>query len=156
MSAVLILTPIIIASWPAITAAVAGAASAMGMVVNEKVKEVARENQKTSEETVEIELSESEIIAASITADKEIVVSKGDIEIRIKRDQDGRCVVCAKGKGHSEAELKQTAEQFSQKLTQCYIYDKVMRELKSKDFQVINEEVTNDQSIRIHVRRWVD
>ena len=156
MSAVLILTPIIIASWPAITAAVAGAASAMGMVVNEKVKEVARENQKTSEETVEIELSESEIIAASITADKEIVVSKGDIEIRIKRDQDGRCVVCAKGKGHSEAELKQAAEQFSQKLTQCYIYDKVMRELKSKDFQVINEEVTNDQDIRIHVRRWVD
>ena len=105
---------------------------------------------------MEVELSESEIIAASITADKEIVVSKGDIEIRIKRDQDGRCVVCAKGKGHSEAELKQTAEQFSQKLTQCYIYDKVMRELKSKDFQVINEEVTNDQSIRIHVRRWVD
>ena len=156
MSAVLVLTPIIIASWPAITAAVAGAASAMGMIVNEKVKEVAKENQPTSEKTVEVELSESEIIAASITADKEIVVSKGDTEIRIKRDQDGRCVVCAKGKGHSESELKQTAEQFSQKLTQCYIYDKVMRELKSKDFQVINEEVTNDQSIRIHVRRWVD
>lgn len=156
MSAVLVLTPIIIASWPAITAAVAGAASAMGMVINEKVKEVAKENQPTSEKTVEVELSESEVIAASITADKEIVVSKGDIEIRIKRDQDGRCVVCAKGKGHSEAELKQTAEQFGQKLTQCYIYDKVMRELKSKDFQVINEEVTNDQSIRIHVRRWVD
>jgi hypothetical protein len=156
MSAVLVLTPIIIASWPAITAAVAGAASAMGMIVNEKVKEAVKENQQTSEKTVEIELSESEIIAASITAEKEIVVSKGDIEIRIKRDQDGRCVVCAKGKGHSESELKQTAEQFSQKLTQCYIYDKVMRELKSKDFQVINEEVTNDQSIRIHVRRWVD
>jgi hypothetical protein len=156
MSAVLVLTPIIIASWPAITAAVAGAASAMGMVVNEKVKEAARENQKTSEKTVEIELSESEIIAASITAEKEIVVSKGGIEIRIKRDNDGRCIVCAKGKGHSETELKQTAEQFSQKLTQCYIYDKVMRELKSKDFQVINEEVTKDESIRIHVRRWVD
>lgn len=156
MSAVLVLTPIIIASWPAITAAVAGAASAMGMVVNEAAKEAARENQETLEKTVEIELSESEVIAENIAAEKEIIVAKGNVELRIKRDENGRCIVCAKGKGHTEAELKQMAEQFSQKLTQCYIYDKVMRELKSKSFQVVNEEVTEDETIRINVRRWVD
>lgn len=154
MSAIIILTPIIIASWPAITAAAVGAASAMGMLVKESLKEEVE--QKTDEKSVEVELNESEVVAGNLSAGKEIVVTKGDIELRIKRDQEGKCVVCAKGIGHSEAELKAVAEEFGQKLTQCYIYDKVMRELKNKQFQVVNEEVSDDQSIRIHVRRWVD
>ena len=58
--------------------------------------------------------------------------------------------------GHSETELKQVAEEFTQKLTQCFVYDKVVRELKNKEFQVVNEEVMEDESIRIHVRRWMD
>jgi len=48
------------------------------------------------------------------------------------------------------------AQQFTEKLTQCFIYDKVVKELKTKSFQVVNEEVMEDESIRIHVRRWVD
>ena len=43
MSTVLILTPVIISSWPTITAAVVGAASAMGLVVRESVKEIVQE-----------------------------------------------------------------------------------------------------------------
>lgn len=154
MSAVLILTPIIIASWPAITAAVAGAASAMGMVVTNAVKENLKEQQETKEKSVEVELSQSEITGTLLN--KEIVVTKGNVEFRIKSDEQGRCVVHAKGQGHNDAELKMMAEQFGQKITQCYIYDKVIRELKNKEFQVVNEDVTDDQSIRIHVRRWMD
>lgn len=156
MSAVLILTPVIIASWPAITAAVAGAASAMGLMMNESIKQAAKENQTETEKSVEFELSDSEVLAGSMKTDQEIVLTKGNIELRVKRDERGRCSVCAKGKGHSKAELKQIAEEFTQKLTQCYVYDKVMNQLKSKSFQVVNEEVSDDESIRIHVRRWVD
>lgn len=53
-------------------------------------------------------------------------------------------------------EIKQIAAEFTQKLTQCFVYDKVMRELKNKQFQIVNEEVMEDQSIRINVRRWMD
>jgi ABC-type transporter MlaC component len=156
MSAILILTPVIIASWPAITAAVAGAASAMGLVIHESVKEAVKTSQESVEQSVEVELSESEILRESMTTDQEIVLQKGTIELRVKRDERGRCSVCAKGVGHSKAELKQIATEFTQKLTQCFIYDKVMRELKNKQFQVVNEEVMEDESIRIHVRRWAD
>jgi len=156
MGAVLILTPVVIASWPAITAAVAGAASAMGMVVGHSIKNNIKENEEEKEKCVEVEMSESEIAAGSVAAEKEIVVTKDKIEFRVKRDQNGRCIISAKAEGHNQAELKQMAEQFGQKLTQCYIYDKVVRELKGKDFQVVNEDVTNDETIRIHVRRWVD
>ena len=156
MGAVLVLTPVIIGSWPAITAAVAGAASAMGLIVSESVKETVKESQSDAEQSIELELSDSEVLAESMTTDQEIVLTKGDIELRVKRDERGRCSVCAKGTGHSQTELKQIAEEFTQKLTQCFVYDKVMRELKNKDFQVVNEEVSEDESIRIHVRRWMD
>jgi ABC-type transporter MlaC component len=157
MSAVLVLTPIIIASWPAITVAVAGAASAMGLAVSEAVKnfDKGKQNNKV-ERQVEVTLSESEVITKNMTTDQEIVLRKGDIELRVRRDERGRCSVCAKGTGRSQAELKQVATEFVQKLTQCFVYDKLMRELKNKEFQVVNEEVMEDESIRIHVRRWVD
>jgi len=156
MGAVLILTPIIIGSWPVITAAVAGAASAMGLMVSESVKEAAKESQSDTEQSVEVELADSEVLAESMATDQQIVLTKGTIQLCVKRDERGRCSVCAKGTGHSEAELKQIAEEFTQKLTQCFVYDKVVRELKNKEFQVVNEEVMEDESIRIHVRRWMD
>ena len=156
MGAVLVLTPVIVGSWPAIAAAVAGAASAMGLLVSESVKEAVKESQSDTERSVEVELSDSEVLAESMATDQVIVLTKGSIELRVKRDERGRCIVCAKGTGHSKAELKQIAEQFTQKLTQCFVYDKVMRELKNKDFQVVNEEAMEDETIRIHVRRWVD
>lgn len=156
MSAILVLTPIIIASWPAITAAVAGAASAMGLVVHQSIKEEVKASQEEAERSVEVELNESEILKESMKTDQEIVLQKGDIELRVKRDERGRCSVCAKGVGHSKAELKQIATEFTQKLTQCFVYDKVMRELKNKQFQIVNEEVMSDESIRINVRRWED
>ena len=156
MGAVLILTPVIIGSWPLIAAAVAGAASAMGLMVSESVKEAVKEGQSDVQQSVELELSDSKVLAESMATDQEIVLRKGTIELRVKRDERGHCSVCAKGTGHSEVELKQIAEEFTQKLTQCFVYDRVMRELKNKDFQVVNEEVTEDESIRIHVRRWMD
>ncbi|MHC4640058.1 MAG: DUF1257 domain-containing protein [Planctomycetota bacterium] len=156
MSAILILTPVVIGGWPVIAAAVAGAASAMGLIVSESVKETMKESQVDKERNVEIELSDSEVLAESMATDKEIVLTKGTIELRVKRDERGRCSVCAKGIGHSDVELKQIAEEFTQRLTQCFVYDKVVRELKKKEFQVVNEEVLEDESIRIHVRRWMD
>jgi translation initiation factor 1 (eIF-1/SUI1) len=156
MGVVLILTPVVIGSWPVITAAVAGAAAAMGLMVSESVKDMAEQKQSDVEQTVEVELSDSEVLAQSMTTDQEILLTKGNVELRVKRDERGRCSVCAKGIGHSEVELKKIAEEFTQKMTQCFIYDKVVRELKSKNFQIVNEEASEDETIRIHVRRWMD
>ena len=157
MSAIIILTPVVIASWPAIAAAVAGAASAVGLMVGGVVKESGKEAVKEeSGQQVEVELADSEVLAKDLACDKEIVLTKGDIELRVSRDERGRCKVCAKGKGHSKAELKQLAEQFVQKMTQCFIYNRVASELKNKGFQMVNEEVMKDETIRIHVRKWED
>jgi hypothetical protein len=158
MSTVVVLTPVIIGGWPAITAAVAGAATALGLAMKESVKEEVKNavKQANVEQQVEVALSDSEVLAQSMALDKEIVLTKGNVELRVRRDERGRCTVCAKGKGHSKEELKQMAEQFTQKMTQCFVYNRVATEIKSKGFQVVNEEVMDDEAIRINVRRWMD
>jgi ABC-type transporter MlaC component len=83
---------------------------------------------------------------------KEIVASKGSVELRVRRDDRGRCVVCATGKGKSKAELTEMAEAFANKVTQVYTYNKIMTELHAKGMKIANEEVLPDQSIRINVR----
>lgn len=157
MSTVLILAPVIISSWPAIAAAASGAATALGFVAGKAVQELTRQNRQDDQvKQVELELADSEVLAQGLAAEKKIVLTKGAVQITVERDADGQCKICASGKGLSETQLRESAEQFTQKLTQCFIYDKVMRELKSKSFQVVNEEVMQDEGIRIHVRRWVD
>jgi hypothetical protein len=157
MSAVLILTPLVIGSWPAISAAAAGAAVALGLTVKKTVQEEVKADRKQAQEMatnrVEIEMTNSDVLQ-NVATDQEIVLTKGTIEIRVKRDARGRCTVCATGAGHTKAELKKIAEDFTERMTQCFVYNRVMTELKSKGFQVVNEERMQDETVRINVRRW--
>jgi len=156
MSTVIILTPVIIGGWPVITAAVSGAAAALGFVVRDAAQAVHQQTQQAAEnvQSAEIELENSEVLAENLATDEAMVVEKGGIQLKIWRDERGRCRVCAEGKGRSKAELESVARQFSERLTQCFVYNRVMSELKARGFQVVNEEMTQDESVRIHVRRW--
>jgi hypothetical protein len=157
MSTVIILTPVIIGGWPLITAAVAAAAAGLGMSVKESLQEALQENAvDNTNQGVEVELENSEVLASQVASGKELVLTKDGLTIRVSRDERGQCKICAEGIGHSKAELKQLAEEFTQKLTQCFVYHRTVSELKNKDFQVVNEDVTEDGTIRVHVRRWVD
>jgi translation initiation factor 1 (eIF-1/SUI1) len=159
MSTTLIIAPIVIASWPAISGAAIGAAAALGFALTKEAQALKAKIEGKAEaccEEVEISMENSEILEKSLHAGQEMVFSKDNVTIRITRDERGRCVVCASGTGHTKTELKTMAEQFSQKLTQCFTYNRVMTELKNKNFNVVNEEVMTDESVRIHVRRWVD
>jgi len=156
MSAVLILTPLIIGSWPAISAAAGGAAVALGLTVRSMAKEkghTAAEARVEAQNSVTVELTDSEVLQ-NVATDEELVLTKGAVELRVKRDARGRCVVCASGRGQTKAQLKAIADEFTQKMTQCFVYNRVMTELKAKGYQVTNEERMQDDTVRVHVRRW--
>lgn len=156
MGVVIILTPVIIGSWPVITAAVTAAAAGLGLNVSEKVRESLKKNQNASEKVVEVELEESQVLAENVASGKELFLTKDDITIRVTRDARGHCKICANGKGHSQTEIKRIAEEFSQKVSQCFVYNRTITELKKHNFQTVNEDVTEDGTIRVHVRRWTD
>ncbi|MHC4961236.1 MAG: hypothetical protein ACYTGA_03830 [Planctomycetota bacterium] len=156
MGVVIILTPVVIGSWPVIAAAVTAAAAGLGLNVGQKVREALQEEQQATEQQVEVELEDSQVLAENVASGKELVLTKDNITLRVTRDARGRCKICASGKGYSQTELKQTAEQFSQKVSQCFIYNRTVTELRKHNFQTVNEEIGEDGTIRVHVRRWVD
>jgi hypothetical protein len=148
MSTVIILAPIIIGSWPTIVPAVVGAATALGFVLRKTANEI-KEN--TEIETVEVEVEKSSVAAEGLTSMQEMVLEKDNVRISVRRDARNRCLICAAG-GKSKAELVKIAEEFKAKLNQVFVYNKVMTELRNKGFNVTNQEVMEDQSIRINVR----
>jgi hypothetical protein len=159
MSAVLILTPLVVGGgWTAVSAAAAGAAVALGLTVRATAKEeiASAEEEAAVKNAVEVEVKNSEVLENVATEQQIVLRAKGGVELRVKRDARGRCVVCASGKGKTKAELQAVAERFTEKMTQCFVYNRVMTELKAKGFQVMSEERAKDETVNIRVRRWED
>ncbi|NLW50734.1 MAG: DUF1257 domain-containing protein [Candidatus Brocadiaceae bacterium] len=159
MSAVCILTPTIIAGWPMISAAVAGAAAALGFsMAREGVRasvEAAAAVQAGQEEqtTVEVEVENSEVLGESLAGEQELVLVRDSVRVRISRDLRGALKVCVEGAGRGSEELREIGRQVVDKVTQMYVYNRVMTELKNKGFTVIQEGVAQDETVHIHVRR---
>lgn len=150
MSAVIVLTPIVIASWPAIAAAVVGATASMGFSL---------QGHKTYEEedaapttSVETELEESEIVAESMARGQKIVVQRDDVRIAFGQDDRGRCTVCVSGPGRSKRQLQNLADEVAGRVAQQFIYNKLLTELKDRDYAVLTEERLADESVRVRVR----
>lgn len=157
MSAVCILAPAIIGGWPAISAAVAGAAAALGMAVAKEGQEAAGEVSAAVEaaNSVEVEVENSEIVGQTVQTGQQIVLVQGDIRVRIYRDERGQLRVSVSGEGRSNAELQAVGEQVVNKVSQMFVYNKVMTELKSKGFTVVAQQQGEDEAVRIHVRHRV-
>ncbi len=55
---------------------------------------------------------------------------------------------------HATNRCLTVALSFADQMTQCFVYNRVMTELRAKGLNVVNEEQLDDKSIRIHVRQW--
>ena len=77
MSCVCILTPVVIAAWPAFSAAVVAAASSLGYTI---VEEGVKQNQtgkvnETGERKINLEIEQSEIVTNQLGRDQRIQVT---------------------------------------------------------------------------------
>jgi hypothetical protein len=148
MSAVCVLTPLVITSWPLISAAVVGAAASMGFAVK---AENLHEDSNSRRRSVETEIDESEIVADGTAPGQRITVQRGDITISVGQDERGRCTVCVDG-SCSERELHKIGEEVAGRIVQQFAYHKLLSELKERDATVLSEEVLADESVRVRVR----
>lgn len=151
MSTVVVLTPIIIANWPVITAAITAAVSTMGFTA---VQAAAAQGSLVNKEknTAEIEVEDSEILAAAAGTNEEIVVEKEGIRAVFSRDARGSLRVCMEGKGYSKADLRRIGQELIDRVTQQYVYHRVVTELKQRHMTIVDEEVKEDRTVKIRVR----
>jgi len=151
MSTVIVLAPIIIASWPAITAAVTAAVGTMGFTVA-RAAAAAHGTQANTMERAEIEVPQSEVLESSIGTGEQIVVEREGVRAIFSRDARGGLKVCVEGHGRSKAELRKIGEDLLGSVTQQYVYHRIVTELKDRNMAIVDEEVGPDRTVKIRVR----
>jgi hypothetical protein len=155
MSAVCILTPVVIMAWPAFSAAVMAAASSLGyQVVAEANSLRAGETVRKKTGAVQLEIERSEVVTNQLGRDQRIAVSREGVTVTFSRDARGKASLCVTGNGQSNEALRALGEELSQAVVQQYVYQKLMDEMRSRGFNVVEEEVNEDRSIRLKVRHW--
>ncbi len=152
MSSVLVVTPLIVASWPLMSAAITAAVGTMGFAAAQS-KGGARVRQFADSPTrAEIELDDCEILAGTAGTGEQMVVEREGIRAIFSRDARGALKLCVEGHGHSKAHLKQVGEALVGRVTQQYAYHRLMSELKERHLMIVEERVDQDQAIHIRVR----
>jgi hypothetical protein len=152
MSTVIVLTPIIIANWPAITAIVGAAVGTLGFSTAQGIE--AERSQASGMTREEIEIDNSEILENAGGRGETIVVEREGLKAVFSRDGRGALRVCMEGKGHSKAELRKIGQELVDRVTQQYVYHRVMTEMKQRNMHVVSEEVAEDRTVKIRVRNW--
>jgi hypothetical protein len=157
MSCVCILTPVVIAAWPAFSAAVTAAAVSLGYTIVEEGRQQQRQTGKVTqsgERTVALEIQQSEIVTNQLGRDQSIKVVRGDVAVVFSRDARGKASICVTGPGHSDEELRALGEQLSQRVVQKYVHQRLLDECRAREFIVVEEEVDENNAIRLKVRHW--
>jgi hypothetical protein len=151
MSTVLIVTPLVVAGWPVLSAAITAAVGTMGFAAAHNTGPRARQFTETKTRA-EIEVEDSEILAGSGATGEQMVVERDGIRAIFSRDARGALKLCLEGQGQSKAELKRLGEALIGRVTQQYAYHRVVSELKERQMTILDERVGEDQAIHIRVR----
>ena len=155
MSAVCILAPVVIAAWPAFSAAVVAAATSLGyQIASETANQRRAAAVAQNSNKVELEIERSEVVTSQLGRDQRISVARDGVTVTFSRDARGRASLCVTGEGRSQEELRTLGEELSQCVVQQYVYQKLMDEMRARGFNVVEEEVNEDRSIRLKVRHW--
>jgi hypothetical protein len=155
MSCVCILTPVVIAAWPAFSAAVVAAATSLGyQVASEARKDLRGTVTPKQSSAVNLEIPQSELVTSQLARDQRLAVTRDGVTVIFSRDERGKASLCVTGNGQSEKELRALGEQLSGRVVQQYVYQKLMGEMKARGFVVVEEETDAHQAIRMKVRHW--
>jgi Protein of unknown function (DUF1257) len=151
MSSILVVTPLVVASWPLLSAAITAAVGTMGFAAAQN--QGPRVRQMIDPKTrAEIELEDSEILAGTAGSGEQMVVERDGIRAIFSRDARGALKLCIEGSGQSKAELKRLGEALVGRVTQQYAYHRLVSELKDRQMTILQERVGEDQAIHIRVR----
>lgn len=148
MSACIVLAPVMISAWPMFAAAITTAAASAGFrVVGKPQVEKA-----TEVPSIELTMENMEVVAETLSHDKEITVERDGVRVVFSRDARGYFKTCVTG-NKSKAELKEVGERLSGLVIQNYVHRRLNEELQSRGFVTVSQEQTADNSIHMHLTR---
>jgi len=155
MSAVIILAPVVITTaWPIISAAAITVMASLGYATVSTAVDLATKVDVDTVNKVELEVENSQEIGDTLGREEELVFTKDGIVVTFKRDIRGRLQVCVSGDGISKIKLRKMGEEMANKVVQQYVYNRVVSELEGTEMSIIDQEVDEDETIKIKLRAW--
>jgi hypothetical protein len=149
------MTPLVIAAWPAFSAAVVSAATTLGYTVVEVAREQERaKNRAQTTHRIELDIDQSELVTGTLNRDQRITVKRGDVTVTFSRNARGKASLCVEGEGQTQEALRAMGEELSKRVVQKYVYQRILDEMQARQFMVVEEAVDERQVIRLKVRRW--
>ncbi|HTE19469.1 MAG TPA: DUF1257 domain-containing protein, partial [Armatimonadota bacterium] len=103
---------------------------------------------------VSLVMEESQVMADSLARGEAFAVEREGLHATFSRDGRGRCIVHVSGEGRSNGELEAAGRELMDRVRQQFAYARVMEELETRGFDVVQEQVEAEGSIRIRVKRW--
>ncbi|HEY1684717.1 MAG TPA: DUF1257 domain-containing protein [Tepidisphaeraceae bacterium] len=150
MSCIVVISPLVIASWPAISAAVTAGVASLGFSIVASSARTSVEEHASTSRKVEVPIEDSEILEGA--AGEQIVVERQGMRAVFSRDARGALKLCMEGSAYSDAELKKMGEELINRVTQQYVYHRVVTELKQRNMTIVDEQVSADRTVKIRVR----
>jgi hypothetical protein len=155
MSAVAIITPIVISSWPAISSALISAAVSMGFTVaNETVHAGQNRDLRQGPLTVTLDVPNSSAVTGGLGRGQSLRVSRDGVTAEFSRDARGHDSICVTGQGFSEEELRALGEELSGRTVQHYVLAKLKSEMAGHGMDLVEESVDENNAVRLRVRHW--
>jgi hypothetical protein len=159
MSTVLIVAPVVITSWPLITAAITATVTTLGYAVAaDTEQEVDQDSLECHEEEEERQVSEefalenSEILADARNRGETLTIVNGNVRATFHRDVRGELRLTIRAVGLSKAEIRKIGEELIGRVTQQYAYNRLVTEMKERGMEIIEETVEEDDTVKIRVR----
>jgi hypothetical protein len=160
MSCSFIVVPLIVAAgpvaWPLISAAIVGASAALGyqavrVVEGHESGEFIDDGDFTL--GVDLVMDDSKVVCDALMRGESFLLRKEDITARFRINGRGCCTVHVEGPNTSIAELENAGRELMGRVRQQFAYAKVMADLEQRGFQITKQEVSEDRTIRVRVRR---
>jgi hypothetical protein len=151
--------PIIIGSVSLLSSAFSNVAATLGYSVAGTVgsslfKGIKKQKVESEQKTVVIPFEETDIFEEQRVSKKGLQFNKDGISISLFKDTNGKYSLKLTGAGKSTEELKTIGTDMKGRITQQYVYHKVLTGLKSKRYVVVNEEINPERTVRIVLRRY--
>jgi hypothetical protein len=156
MSAVVVVIPLVVANWAAISAAVGAAVGTLGFALTSAADIADSMSSAKSKERIkeEMDVDNAEILAGTSGIEEKIVVQKEGLQATFSRNARGGLKLCLEGAGYTKSEMRRIGQELIGRVTQQYVYNRVISELKERKMTVVDEEVTEDRTVKIRVRNW--
>ncbi len=155
MSAVAIITPIVISSWPAVSAAMAAAAVSLGFTVTDETMNGGKNrNHVQGTRTVTLDVPNSEAVTGGLGRDQRLRMIREGVTVEFRRDARGRDSVCVTGEGLAEEQLRSIGDELAGRMVQQYVLSKLKTEMAGRGMDLVEESVDENNAVRLRVRHW--